>query len=321
MLRLLVRIAILSLTSMSAVSLAQTYPSRPIRIVVPYPPAGGVDTVARILQPKLQSALGQAVVVENRPGAAGIIGTDLVAKSPPDGYTLVLAVSNHTVNPSLYKKLPYDTLRDFAAISLIAFVPNILVVNSAVKADSVKELVELARGSPGTLNFGSAGVGTPFHLAGELFNLLANVRIVHVPYKGGPQAIADLLGGRVQIVFGNLFNVLPHLKSGRLKALAVTSAKRMSVMPDVPTIAESGVPNYEFGTWYGLLAPAQTPADTIQRLNVEVNGVLELAEIRKQFADQAADIRGSTPQEFAAFLQSDMEKSARVVKEAGITPE
>ena len=190
-----------------------------------------------------------------------------------------------------------------------------------VKAATVKELLDLARSNPGTLNYASAGTGTPFHLAGELFNMTADVKIVHVPYKGGPQATADLVGGRVQIMFGNLFNVLPYLKSGRLRALAVTSTQRMAVLPDVPTVAESGLPGYEFGTWYGLLAPAQTPSDVIQRLNVAINRVLELPDVRKQFADQGADAAGSTPQAFGTFLHDDMQKWAQVVKRAGIAPE
>jgi tripartite-type tricarboxylate transporter receptor subunit TctC len=321
MLRNLMHAAMLCASLVATGSLAEDYPSRPIRIIVPFPPGGGVDTIARILQPSLQASLGQPVVVDNRPGAASIIGTEAAAKSAADGYTLLLALNPHVVNASIYKSIPYHPMRDFAPISLVAVVPNILVVHPEVKAGTVQELVALAQAQPGRLNFASAGVGSPFHLAGELFNVMAGTKIVHVPYKGGPQATTDLLSGRVQVMFGNLFNVLPHLKSGRLRPLAVTSSRRLDVMSDLPTIAEAGVPGYEFVSWFGFLAPRGTPADTVQRLHGEIRKALDSPEVRAKITQQGAEIIGSDPQEFSAFLAKEMAKWPRVVKEAGLKQE
>ena len=324
--RLLSRIAFLSLLGCATLFAcggalrAETYPSHAIRVIVPFPGGGGVDTIARILKPDLEQQLGQPIVVENKPGAASILGTEFVAKSPPDGYTLLFCLNPHIVNAYLYKKLPYDPLRSFAPISLVATTPNVLVVNPSLKAASVKELIALAKAHPGTLNFGSAGVGSPFHLAGALFNEMADVNIVHVPYKGGPQATLGLLGGQVQIMFGNLFNVLPYLKSKQLKALAVTSTTRLDVMPDVPTIAEAGVPGYEFGSWFGLLAPAGTPPEIINRLYSAIQNTIKSPDIKKKIAAQGAELVGDTPQQFAEFLKQDMEKWGPVIKQAGLQP-
>ena len=326
MLRVLCRTAIPMLATCALLfaavshSTAETYPSRPILAIVPFPPGGGVDTIARILQPKMQELLGQPVVIENRPGASAIVGTNFVARAAPDGYTVLFTLNPHVVNAHLYKELPYDPLSDFSPISLIATTANILVVNPKVNATSVQQLIALARAQPGTLNFGTAGVGSPFHLAGALFNAIADIKIVDVPYKGGPQATVDLLSGRVQVMFGNLFNILPYVKSGQVRALAVTSAKRLAVMPDLPTVAESGVPGYEFKSWFGALAPAKTPPEIVQRLNAAIRAAIESSEVKQQIAVQGAELVGSTPEEFSAFLKKEMSKWSGVIKKTGLQP-
>lgn len=302
-------------------ALADTFPSHSIRLVVPFPAGGGVDTIARVLQPSLQKSLGQPVIVDNRPGAASILGTEIVSRAAPDGYTLLFALNPHVVNSSLYRKLPYDPLNDFAAISLIATTPNVLVVNPAVNAKTVKELIDLAKSQPGVLNYASAGVGSPFHLAGALFNVMADVNITHIPYKGGPQATVDLLAGQVQIMFGNLFNVLPYIQNGQLRAIAVTSPRRLSVLPNVPTITEAGLPGYVFESWFGLLAPRSTPPEIIERLHTAVLQAISSPEIKKQLAAQGSETVGSSPKEFSDFLITETTKWARVAKQSGLQPE
>jgi tripartite-type tricarboxylate transporter receptor subunit TctC len=326
MLKLLSRIAILALLTLGSVvalvgyARTETYPSHPIRVVVPFAAGGGVDVIARILQPKMEEVLEQPLVIQNRPGAAGIIGTDDVAKAAPDGYTLLFTLTPHVVNAYIYKQLPYDPLRDFVPISLIATSPNVLAINPHVKATSVRELIDLAKAQPGTLNYGTAGIGSAFHLAGALFGVMADVNIVDVPYKSGPQAIVDMLGGQVQMVFGNLLTMQPYIEAGQARALGVTSLKRLAVMPDLPTISESGVPGYEFDTWFGVLAPAGTSTDKIQLLATAFRQAAESAEVKKLIAAQGADLAGTTPEEFNSFLRGEMAKWGPVIRQTGLEP-
>jgi tripartite-type tricarboxylate transporter receptor subunit TctC len=298
---------------------AERYPVRPVRLIAPFPAGGGVDIVARQLAQKLSERWGQQVVVDNRTGATGIIGTDLAAKATADGYTLIMGnVATHAVNVSLYKKLPYDPVKDFAPITLVARVPEILVVHPSLAATSVKELVALAGTKPGQLTVGSAGHGSPPHLAAELFQSLAKVQFVHVPYKGSSPALADLIGGQINLYFSNILSATPHVKSGRLRALGVTGAKRSAVMPEVPTIAEAGVPRYEEYNWYGLLAPNGTPAVVLAKVHRDVVGVLRAPEVEERLIKDGAEVIGNTPQEFARFIRSEIDKYASVIKERGL---
>ena len=298
---------------------AQNYPSRPIRLVVPYPPGGPLDIMARAIGQKLTEAWNQPVVVDNRPGAGGNIGADLVAKSPADGYTLLMgAVATHAINPTLYGRLPYDPVKDFAPVALVAQVPNILVVNPSVPVRSVRELIDLARARPGYLNFGSGSTGSTGHLAGELFNTMAGVRMVHIPYKGGAPAMADLLAGQVQLMFDNLANALPNVRAGRLRALAVTTLARSPAMPDLPTIAESGLPGFDLTTWFGLMVPAGTPTEIVSRLNAEIVRALNAKDMRERLEKMGAGPPAdNTPAHFAAFIRAEAAKYAKVVRDSG----
>lgn len=298
---------------------AQSYPSRPIRLVVPYPPGGPLDIMGRAIGQKLSEAWNQPVVVDNRPGAGGNIGADLVAKSPADGYTLLMgAVATHAINPTLYGRLPYDPVRDFAPVALVAQVPNILVVNPSVPVRSVKELIELARARPDYLNFGSGSTGSTGHLAGELFNTMAGVRMVHIPYKGGAPAMTDLLAGQVQLMFDNLANALPNVRAGRLRALAVTTLARSPAMPDLPTVAESGLPGFDLTTWFGLMVPAGTPAEIVSRLNAEIVRALNAKDMRERLEKMGAEPPlDNTPAHFAAFIRTEAAKYAKVVRDSG----
>ena len=299
-------------------ALAQSYPSRPVRLVVPFPAGGTTDILARAMAEKLSGALGQQFVVDNRPGAGGNIGSDIVAKSPPDGYTLLMGtVGTHAINPSLYPKMPYDHVKDFVPVVLVAGVPNVLVVNPTVPAKTVAELIALAKEKPGTINFASSGNGTSIHLSGELFKLLAGVQIAHVPYKGSAPALTDLIGGRVQIMFDNLPSALPHIKGGKLRALAVTSSKRAPALPDLPTIAESGVAGFEASSWFGILAPAATPRDIVQRINAEANKALHAPDMREKLLAQGAEAVGNSPEFFADYIRTETVKWAKVVKDSG----
>ncbi|MBI3936247.1 MAG: tripartite tricarboxylate transporter substrate binding protein [Betaproteobacteria bacterium] len=296
---------------------AQTYPVKPVRIISPYPPGGGNDTLARTISQRLGEQLGQQVIVDNRPGANTIIGTELAAKSPPDGYTIILVPSSHAINQSLYRRLPYDAIRDFSPITLAGSGPLILVVHPSLPAASVRELIALARAKPGELTFASAGNGSSGHLAGVLFGLTVGVKLVHVPYKGTAPAVTDLLGGQVTMTFGTTLGVLPHVRSGKLRALGVASLRRSPAAPGIPTIAESGVPGYSASLWYGFLAPANTPKDIVQRLSAEISRVLKLPEIRERLSNLGIDPHGSAPEEFARLIAADLEKWAKVVKESG----
>ena len=314
--RALAGVAALGLASHAA--RAQSFPSRPIRIVVPYSPGGGADTTARLIAPKLQEALGQSVVVDNRPGAGGMIGDDLVAKAAPDGHTLLLGAFAHAVNPSLVPKMSFRTPDDFAPVSLLVTVPELLVITPSHPAKSVAELVALARAQPGKLSYGSSGNGSAQHLAAELFKLRTGTDIQHVPYKGGSLAVADVAAGHVPFYFGNMSSALPLARAGRVRALAVTSVKRSAAAPDVPTIAEAGVQGCDISEWNALLAPAGTPAAVLDRLHAEIAKIMRMPDIVAKFADLGADAIGSTPAELAAFLRAEMAKWAEVVKAANI---
>ncbi len=297
---------------------AATYPSKPIKIVVPFPPGGATDILARAIGFELQKAWSQSVVIENKPGAGGNTGADLVAKSPPDGFTLIMAtVGTHAINMSLYAKMPYDAVKDFEPIVLVAGVPNLLVVHPSVNAKSVKELTALAKAQPGKLNVASSGNGTSIHLAAELYKQMAGVDILHVPYKGSAPAVADLLGGQVQMMFDNMPVSLPHAKAGKLRALAVTSLKRSPALPDVPTMDEEGLKGFDATSWFGLLAPAGTPKDIIAKLNAASVAALSTSEMRERLAAQGADPVGNTPDQFAAFIKAEIEKWAKIVKASG----
>jgi tripartite-type tricarboxylate transporter receptor subunit TctC len=297
----------------------QGFPAHPVRLIAPFPAGGGVDIVARQLAQKLTEKWGEQVVVDNRTGATGIIGTDIAAHATPDGYTVIMGnVATHAVNVSLYQKLPYDPVKDFSPITLVARVPEVLVVHPSLPAASVKELIALAAKKPGSLTVGSAGYGSPPHLAAELFQLLAKVQFVHVPYKGSTPALTDLIGGQISLYFSNILSATPHVKSGRLRALGVTSAKRSVVMPDVSTIAEAGVPKYEEYNWYGMLAPAGVPAPVLKKIHDDLVAVLQSPEVTRRLVADGAEVIGNTPQEFARFIRAEIDKYANVVKQRGL---
>ena len=300
---------------------AQTYPSRPIRMIVPFAPGGGTDILARIIGQQLADAWGQPVNVENRAGASGNLGTELVARSVPDGHTLVMAINTHAVNASLYSKLPFDPVKDFAPVILTATTANILVVHPSVPANSVQELIALAKAQPGKLNYASGGSGTTSHLAAELFKTMAGVEMVHVPYKGGGAAYTDLISGQVQLYFVGIPGTVQYLKAGRLRALAVTTPRRSPAAPEVPTIAESGLPGFSATTWWGILAPAGTPQPVIARIDSEVARILKMPEVRARLDAQGFEPVASTPESFGAFMRSEIELWAKAVKASGARAE
>ena len=297
---------------------AQGYPSRPARIIAGFSPGGSTDIMARIVAQKLTDALQQQVVVENRPGANGNIAAEVTAKAPPDGYTLLMAANGLTINPSLYKNVPYNPTRDFSPITLFALIPNVLVVHPALPAKSIKELIALARAKPDQLTHGSSGTGAPGHLAGEVFKLMANVRFIHIAYKGSSQAVIDLLGGHVQLAFPTIPVVTQHIRNGKLRALGVTSLKRSASLPETPTIDEAGVRGYEVVGWYGVLAPAGVPREIITRLNTEIAKALRMPELQERLLRDGAEPVGNTPDEFRAYIEADVVKWAKVIAAAGI---
>ena len=298
------------------------YPVKPIRLVVPFAPGGSTDTIARLIGQKLDEALGQQVIIDNRPGAGGNLGVDYVAKSAPDGYTLIFGhVGTFGFGPSLYAKLPYDPIRDFAPVALFAMVPNMLVVHPSLPANSVKELVALARARPGQLNYGSSGNGSASHLATEYFKLLSKTDITAIPYKGTGPLVTDLIAGQTSLTITGVPPLYPHVQSGRLRALAVGSVKRLPLLPSLPTIAEAGVPDYESSTWFGPLAPAKTPREIIVRLNVELMKMLQRPDVRARFAAEGIEALGSTPEEFGTYIKSEIERWSRVIKAAHVRPE
>jgi tripartite-type tricarboxylate transporter receptor subunit TctC len=297
---------------------AQDFPNRPVRIVVPFAAGGGVDILTRALAQPLGERLGQQVIVDDKPGAGGNLGVDAVAKAPADGYTLVMATTGtHTINPGLYPKLPFDAERDFKPVTLIASVPNLLVVNPALGVDSAAALVALAKSKPGALSFASFGNGASNHLSGEMLKSLTGIDVAHVPYKSAPQAVTDLMAGQTAFAFVNTPLALPHVRSGKLKALAVTGAKRSAATPEFPTMQEAGVPGFVVESWYGLMAPAGTPDAVIARLHKEVLAVLATPEVREFFAKQGADVVTSSPAEFAAMVKTERTRWAEVIRTSG----
>ncbi|MGB7543680.1 MAG: tripartite tricarboxylate transporter substrate binding protein [Burkholderiales bacterium] len=294
------------------------YPGKPIRFILPFPPGGGTDILGRLISERLAADLGQPVVIENRGGAGGNVGAEAAAKSAPDGYTIVLVAPSLAISPSLYSKLNYDPVRDFSPISLVATVPNVMVTYPSVPAQTLAEFIALARTRPGGMNFGSGGNGTSNHLAGELFNIVAGVKLVHVPYKGVNLAMNDVLGGQVQLVVIGIPAAAPHIKAGKLRALAVVAPQRSPALPEVPTVAEAGLPNFEVTTWYGVLAPAGTPRPIINRLNAELVKIMHAPELKERLAAMATDPVTSTPEEFADLIKQEIAKWGKVVREAGL---
>lgn len=302
------------------VAAQQPYPSRPVRIISPFAAGGGNDMLCRTVAAKLTESFNQQVIVENRIGANGIIGTEAAARAAPDGYTIVLIPSGHAVNASLRSKLPYDSIRDFTTISMVGASPLVLAAHPSLPAKDVKALVAFARSRPGQLSYVSAGIGSSGHLGGALFEVLAGVRMLHVPYKGMSLALTDLVSGQVTMTFGTSLSVIPHVKSGRLRALASTGAQRSPALPDLPTVAET-VSGYEASLWYGFVGPARMPADVVRKLNTEIVAALKLPDVRERLAAQGVDVRSSTPEEFSKMLVADMARWAKVVERAGIKVE
>jgi tripartite-type tricarboxylate transporter receptor subunit TctC len=314
--------AALALSAPHAAAAAEPYPARPVRFVVAFPPGGGTDIIARSIAQKLGERLGQQVLVDNRPGAGGNIGTDIVAKSSPDGYTLLMGSAGPlAINASLFARMPFDPIKDLAPVTLAASTPNVLVVHPSLPAATVRELIALAKARPGEINFASSGHGTPAHLAGELFNSMAGVKLIHVPYKGAAPALADLLGGQVQLMFSTMPPALPHVKDGKLRALAVTSLKRSPAAPDLPTVDEIALPGFEANTWHGVVVPAGTPGAIVARLNREIVAILHLPDVVERLSGQGAEALGSTPEEFAAYIKSESVKWAKVVRDSGAKAE
>ncbi len=319
--RHLARAAALSLVLAAGSALAQAWPTRPISLVVPFPPGGTTDVLARALGEKLAKSLGQPVVIENRPGAGATLGADYVAKSKADGYTLLMGAVHHTIATSVYKKLPYDFQKDFAPISTVAMVPNVLVVNAATPARDLAELVALAKAQPGKATYGSNGNGTAQHLIGTQFQNLTGTELIHIPYKGSGPLATDLLGGQITMSFDTVTPVLPHIRSGKLRALAVTTGKRSPALPDVPTLDEAGLKGFNLGTWFGVLAPAATPREIVSRLNADIVKIIESADFRKRMDDIGAGPVGNSPDQMASQIREETEKFARLVKEAKVTIE
>ena len=300
---------------------ADGYPNKPIRILVGQSPGGATDIVARALAQKLAESLGQSVVVDNRSGAAGSIAAALVAKSAPDGYTALIAPGSYTMNPSLYRQLPFDPVKDLAPVTLIASAPYILMVHPSLPARTVPELIALAKARPKELVYGSGGVGSSGHLAVELFNTMAGITLTHVPYKGAGPALVDLLGGQLQLIFASVVSGLPHSRNGKLRALAITAAKRLAVAPELPTIAEAALPGYEFSSWFGLLVPAGTPRTVVARLQAETAKAVKLPDLNERLAREGSEAVANAPEQFAAYLKTEMTKWADVVRRSGMQPE
>ena len=298
---------------------AQPYPNRPVKIIVPFGPGGFTDVAARILQKELAPVLGQAVIIENRPGAGSTIGTDAVAKAAPDGYTLAMVSTAHVISPHVYKQIPYDAIKDFTPVMRLAEGPYVLAVHPSLPVKSVAELIALAKAKPGVIDYASSGNGSSQHLVGALFCSMAGVNLNHVPYKGSNQAMNDVLGGQVKVTFAGVPNVLPNVSNGKLRALAVTTATRYAEMPDVPTIAESGVPGYDATIWLGLLAPAGTPHEIVQKLNADITRVLSTPDAKKLMASAGVDVAPSTPEQFGQLMQSELDRWGKVVRETGAT--
>ncbi len=298
---------------------AEPYPHRPLHLVVPFPPGAGTDMFARVIANKLGESMGQQVLVENKPGGGATIGTEFVAKAAPDGYTLLISTASHAINPSVFRKLPYDTLRDFASVTEVATVPIVLVVNPSVPAHTVRELVDLAKAAPGKLNMGSSSNGTVFHLAGEMLKSMAGIDMVHIPFSGGGPALTALLSGQVDVLFETSLTVQAYAKAGKLRILAVGSQERVPSLPDVPTLSESGLPGFSAENWYGIYAPAGTPREIVVKLNHEIVKALNLPDVKERFTSQGADLVGNTPEQHTAFLKGQMEKWNGIVRVSHVT--
>ena len=309
------------LLALAAPAFAQSdYPNRPVRLIIPFPPGGSNDVVGRMIGTSLSEKLGKQVVIDNRAGAGGVVGTEIASKTPPDGYTLLVISLAHAVNPWLYK-LPYDPIKDFVPIGIMGSGPNVVVVHPSLPVNSIKELIALAKKQPGELQYASAGIGSFQHLGGELFKLEAGVDILHVPFKGGGPAMIDVVGGHTKVMFSSLVQTTPHIKTGKLHALAVGSKQRSKVLPDVPTVAEAGVPSYEAVNWWGIVAPAGTPQPIIEKLHAALTAAQDSPEVEKQFASEGAVVVKKSPTEFGAFMVSEMNKWEQVVKKGGIKAE
>jgi tripartite-type tricarboxylate transporter receptor subunit TctC len=300
---------------------AQTFPVKPLRIISPFPPGGGNDTLARTIAPKLTESLRQNVLVDNRPGANTIVGSEILARSAPDGYTIILLPNVHAINPSLYPKLPYHPIRDFAPISLVGSSPMVLAMHPSVPARDVRGLIALARARPGLLAYGSSGNGSVGHMSGALFELMTGVKMQHIPYKGTAIMVTDVISGQISFTFGSALGVLPHVRSGRMRAIAVTGEKRSPAVPELPTISEAGVPGYSIILWYGLMAPGATPAEIVGRLNAEILKAVNDPDIRSRLAGQGVDAAGSTPAAFADLIARDLKKYADLITRAGVKAE
>lgn len=319
--KLVAAAALTCLTSLSFAQTAASFPNRTIKIIVPFAPGGSSDLLARLVAQRMTADWGQPVIVENKPGAGATLGADQVAKSPADGYTLLLAATHHTIAQNVFKNLPYDIGRDFAPVSVIALIPNMVVINAKIPANTIQEFVALAKAQPGKLNYGSAGSGTAHHLIGEMFNLQAQTDIIHIPYKGSAPAISDLVSGQVQLMFDTITAGLPQVTAGKTRALAVTTAKRSSALPDVPTLNETILPGFDVGTWFGLLAPAKTPSDIVDKLSAEVTKIVNIPEVKSQLLATGAEPVGNTSAEMSAQIKKELESFAALLKQIKLTVE
>jgi tripartite-type tricarboxylate transporter receptor subunit TctC len=312
-------IAALFASTTAAIAQPAAYPTKPIRIVVAYTPAGATDILARTIGQKLNEAWGQAVIIDNRPGANGNIGTEYAAKATPDGYTLLMVTAGtHGINPGLYRKLGFDAVKDFAPVSLVAMVPNVFVVNNGVPSKDLKEFIAYAKANQGKLNYGSPGNGSTAHLSMELFKSMTGIQMVHVPYKGSAGVLADLIGGQIVVTMDNMPPYVPQVKAGKIRALAVSPARRSPALPDVPTVAEAGVPGYDSGAWFGLVAPANTPKDLMAKLSREIARILKLPDVSARLADLGAESVGGTPEQFSAHIKAEIAKWAKVIRDANV---
>lgn len=318
---IIVQIVAAGLLLASGLVCSQSYPSRPIRFVVPYPPGGTTDVLARLVAQKLSEPLGQPVVVDNRAGGVAVIGTDIVAKSRPDGHTIGMFLTPHAVNPSIRKDLPYDTLKDFVPVTLVAIVPGVLTMNPSVPASNLRDIVALAKAKPGQLNYASPGPITSAHLSMEMLKSMAGIDLKHIPYKGGAPAITALIGGEVQLLISGPPNVLPHIRAGKAKAIAVTTARRLPSLPVLPTVAEQGFPGYDTYEWYGVFAPGKTPRDVVEKLSREIARVVKLPEVTERISAQGAEPQGNTPSEFDKFVRNEMEKWGTLAAKIGLRPD
>jgi tripartite-type tricarboxylate transporter receptor subunit TctC len=312
-------VTLLCVAAVAASPAIAAYPDHPIKLIVPVPPGGGVDILSRAIGAKMSQSMGQPVVVENKAGASAAIGTEMLAKSPPDGYTIMMGYSAHATNPIFVPTLPYDTNKDFAAIAHVGYIPLILVVNASSPYTSVKDLIAAAKAKPGELQFASGGAGAGAHLSGELLKTTANVDVVHVPYKGNAPALTDLLGGQVTMMFDTITTALPHVKTGKLRALAVTSPRRSPLAPDVPTMIEAGLPDFDISAWYVMFAPAGTPRDVMARLNAEVNKAIADPDVRRTLGEQGVEFTGGSPEDADRFVRGEVERWRRIIKTKGMT--